>query len=180
MPDTYTPEPYISKMSARFDTFDINHDGYVTIEDFEAMARRILVAYDLSDDSKKAIDLLDGARKFYSGLAVIADENNDGKIMRDEFVSAAVEKLLNNPDGIIEIVRPFNAAVAAVADADDNGSVDHGEWARMLVTMGAIEEGAARWAARLDTDGDGAITVQELLDAAVSFYGTDNPHDEFG
>ncbi|MFJ3584662.1 EF-hand domain-containing protein [Streptomyces sp. NPDC090127] len=171
---------YGRKLAARFATFDLDHDGTITVGDLEAMARRILERYELSEASAKGKALMAGARHYFAGLAEAADTDDDGVLTREEFIGAAGSRLRGNPDGFTDVIRPWAEAVVAVADVDGDGRVDLAEWTRMLRAMGATEAGAPVQARRVDTDGDGAVSVDEVVASAVSFYISDEPHDEFG
>lgn len=170
---------YRQKMIDRFHTFDVDYSGTVTIEDFDAMAQRILAEFDLSPDSPKGGELVAGSRHFFEALAEMADTNTDGAITEEEWVVAAETKMLNNPEGFAGAVKPFSAAVIGIADVSGDGKVDHDEWARMLRAMGANPAAATQWADKLDKNGDGAISTDEIMQSAVAFYTTDKSEDPF-
>ncbi|MEU4743289.1 EF-hand domain-containing protein [Actinosynnema sp. NPDC023658] len=166
--------PYERKLSDRFDSFDVDGDGVLTEQDFVGMAQRILGEFGVDRFSPKAHALMGGARNYWVGLAGISDLDADGRISREEFVSAAARRLRDDQAGFDEVIRPWAEAVVAVADTDDDGDVSIAEWQRMLVAMG-VEAGRARMRAEsTDTDGDGRISVPEVVNTAVEFYTTEN------
>lgn len=174
---TTTQSAYSAKMAARFATFDRDRDGVVDVADFEAMARAITVSCGRDPESPEGIRLLDGARTFFSGLLEVADTDGDGGITESEFVDAAQVRLRHNPEGFELIARPWAEAVVDVADVDGDGVVDLVEWARVLRAMGATQRGAEEQAARIDIDGDGRVSVDEVLASAVAFYTADDADD---
>jgi Ca2+-binding EF-hand superfamily protein len=176
---TVVHDAYTAKMTARFATFDRDHDGHVSLADFEAMAREVLVATGQLEDSPEGHRLLEGARTFFAGLAEVADIDSDGLISEAEFVAAARTRLLRNADGFATIVRPWAEAVVAVADVDGDGIVDLDDWHQVLMAMGATPYAAAEQAAKVGVDGDRAVTVAELLATAVSFYVRGDASHEF-
>jgi Ca2+-binding EF-hand superfamily protein len=178
MPDLAT-NLHRQRMKDRFYTFDVDHSGAVTVEDFDAMARRILAAFGLDESSDKGRNLIAGSRHFFQALAVLADTDRDGSITEAEWLRAAEEKLLNKPQGFAEVVRPFSSAVTSVADIDNDGQVPEAEWAKMLQAMGADGRAAQQWARRLDTDGDGIISVDQLMASALRFYTSGSSEDPF-
>ncbi|OKK02546.1 hypothetical protein AMK26_23220 [Streptomyces sp. CB03234] len=170
---------YRQKIASRFDTFDRDGDGVVTEADFQQLARSILAEFDESPSAPKGNALLRGAQHFWQSFADIADRDGDGRITEDEFVQAACDHLLDNPAGFVDMVRPWAVAVVDVADADDSGEVTVEEWERMLRAMRATPERARVKAAQLDTDGDGLVSVDEVLNTAVRFYTTEEPIADF-
>ncbi|MDI3403255.1 EF-hand domain-containing protein [Streptomyces cavernicola] len=172
-------DAYGKKLAARFATFDSDGDSHVTISDFEGMARRILGQYDLPERSPKGQALVEGARHYFTGLAEAADSDRDGALTREEFVRAAHARLRGDADGFTQVIRPWATAVVDIADVNGDGTVHVAEWARMLRAMGATASGAPADAARVDADGDGVVSVDEVIASAVTFYTTDEPHDEF-
>ena len=171
-------DSYEDKLRDRFTTFDQDGDGYVTEADFEGMARRITASFDLAGSADKSRNLVAAARRYFHGLADIADGDHDGRITEDEFVRSAGQRLRGNPDGFDRIIRPWAEAVIAVADVDDDGRVDIAEWERMLQAMGASRM-ARRRAEEMDTDGDGFVSLDEVLEVARRFYTSESPMREF-
>ena len=166
---------YQRRMADRFAAFDKDGDGSVTVGDFEAMASKILTEFRQAPGSEKGKALLEGAQQFWAGLSKVVDTSGEGRITESEFVEAAVSRLLNNPDGFTEIVRPWAMAVTAVADTDNDGMVDTEEWARMLRTMGANPEAAQGRASEMDLDHDGAVSVDEVIASAVDQFTSEEP-----
>ncbi|MEV0170362.1 EF-hand domain-containing protein [Streptomyces sp. NPDC050803] len=170
---------YQEKIATRFDTFDRDGDGAVTVADFDALAVAILDEYGLSEDSPKGRRLMSGAEHFWSSLSGMADMNADTGVSREEFVEAATTYLYNDRAAFQRMVQPWASAVIAVADADDDGQVTVPEWERMLRAMRATPERAHAKAAALDADHDGVITLDEVLESAVRFYTADEPSRDF-
>ncbi|MET9324491.1 EF-hand domain-containing protein [Streptomyces sp. NPDC003038] len=169
---------YDDKLLDRFATFDRDGDGYITEADFLGMAKRITSAFGLAESAAKSRALMEGARRYFRGLADIADSDKDGRISKQEFVTSAAEHLHGNPDGFEATIRPWAEAVIAIADTDSDGRVDIGEWERMLQAMGASAKAAGK-AREIDTDGDGFVSVAEVLEVARRFYTSDSPMREF-
>lgn len=176
---TVINDAYTDKMAARFATFDRDHNGRIDADDFEQMAFAVLAACGREPMSEEGRRLIKGARAFFDGLATVADTDGDGTISEAEFVRAAESELRGNPAGFTRIVRPWAEAVVAVADTDGDGTVDRAEWARVLVAMGATPSGAEKQARRVDIDGDGEVSVAEVVATAVDFYTGDEAGHQF-
>jgi Ca2+-binding EF-hand superfamily protein len=163
-------DTYAERMSALFSSFDQDGDGLVAAADVEARATRVLEECGAHPRSPKGRALVRGAQRYFGGFASLADEDGDGVISRDEFVTAAAQRLRHNPDGFEAVVRPWIAALLDLADEGGDGAVDCTLWIRVLRAAGAGAEEATESAVRIDTDGDGRIGADQVLDAAQAFY----------
>jgi Ca2+-binding EF-hand superfamily protein len=170
---------YRAKMRTRFATFDIDGDGEVSAEDFEAMARRVIEEFKVREASPEASAILEGARRFFVGLAEATDADGSGSISEREFVEGAEQRLLGNPEGFDAIARPWVQSVIAIADVDRDGHVSVEEWARALQAMGPNEQVAQKDLQSIDRDRDGRITLEEAIAAVTEYYTRERSIDLF-
>lgn len=170
---------YRTKMRTRFATFDIDGDGQVTAEDFEEMAHRVIEEFQVRQGSSEASAILEGARRFFVGLAEATDADESGSISESEFVEGAERRLLNNPDGFDAIARPWAQSVIAIADTDGDGHVSVEEWGRALKAMGAHERGIAKELKAIDRDRDGRVTLEEVTASTIEYYTRERSLDLF-
>ncbi|WP_217244888.1 EF-hand domain-containing protein [Streptomyces sp. AC602_WCS936] len=161
---------YERRIAARFATFDQDGNGYIDRADFNAAAKALLAEFDAAARSEKGQSLYGGAEALWQGMAGIADRDGDQRITREEFVTAAVKRLRDNPDRFAEIARPFLHAALDVAGADGGGAVGAEDLARVLTVLGVPEETARSVAAALDTDGDGKVGEAEIVPAFARYF----------
>ncbi|MDA1387238.1 MULTISPECIES: EF-hand domain-containing protein [Glycomyces] len=161
---------YRAKMRTRFATFDIDGDGEVTAADFEAMARRVIEEFEVREGSPEASAILEGAHRFFVGLAEATDTDGSGSISEREFLEGAEQRLLDNPEGFDAIARPWVQSVIAIADVDRDGHVSVEEWARALQAMGPNERVAEKDLQSVDRDRDGRVTLEEATAAVAEYY----------
>ncbi|THV29532.1 EF-hand domain-containing protein [Glycomyces paridis] len=170
---------YREKMRTRFATFDVDGDGEVTAEDFEAMADRVIEEFGVRQGSSEASALFEGARRFFVGLAAATDTDESGSISESEFVEGAERRLLDNPEGFDAIARPWTQSVIAIADVDGDGHVSVEEWGRALKAMGANVRGIEKDLKAIDRDRDGRVTLEEATAAVVEYYTRERSLDLF-
>lgn len=170
---------YRAKMRTRFATFDIDGDGQVTAEDFEMMARRVIEEFRVREDSPEGSAILEGARRFFVGLAEATDADRSGSISESEFVEGAEQRLLDNPEGFDAIARPWVQSVVAIADTDRDGHVSVGEWARALQAMGSNQRVVEQDLQSVDRDRDGRVTLEEATAAVTEYYTRERSLDLF-
>ncbi|GGQ93868.1 EF-hand domain-containing protein [Streptomyces flaveolus] len=161
---------YERRIAARFATFDQDGNGYIDRQDFNAAAKALLAEFAVAARSDRGQALYGGAEALWQGMAGIADRDGDQRITREEFVTAAVKRLRDNPDRFAEIARPFLHAALAVADADGDGAVTVPDTARVLTALGVPEDNARSVAAALDTDGDGKVEEAEAVPAFARWF----------
>ncbi|MER7716915.1 EF-hand domain-containing protein [Streptomyces flaveolus] len=161
---------YERRIAARFATFDQDGNGYIDRQDFNAAAKALLAEFAVAARSDRGQALYGGAEALWQGMAGIADRDGDQRITREEFVTAAVKRLRDNPDRFAEIARPFLHAALAVADADGDGAVTVADAARVLTALGVPEDTARSVAAALDADGDGKVEEAEAVPAFARWF----------
>ncbi|MYR44475.1 EF-hand domain-containing protein [Streptomyces sp. SID5910] len=161
---------YERRIAARFATFDQDGNGYIDRQDFSAAAKAVLAEFAVAARSDRGQALYGGAEALWQGMAGIADRDGDQRITREEFVTAAVKRLRDNPERFAEIARPFLHAALAVADADGDGAVTVAETARVLTALGVPGDTARTVAAGLDADGDGKVGEAEAVPAFARWF----------
>jgi Ca2+-binding EF-hand superfamily protein len=169
------------KMSARFDTFDRDGDGLISQRDVEQMARAVLDEFEVSPDWGKGRAVLRGAGAFWRGLADEVDDEfaDGGRLTRQQFIDAAKRALLDHPEGFNRIVRPWTEASVAIADVAGDGEITLEQWGRLLRAMGGNDAAVKRRLKATDADGDGRLSVRDLLSTAQTYYTTDDDMPDF-
>ena len=131
---------------------DANKDGAVTLEEFAARPRQILVrrievefkALDADSDGKLTKAEVDAARG-KPMLLLMADANKDGVVTKEELAKAFTGR--GGQAG-----QPVSDRVFEALDADKDGKISAAEW----------QSSGERRFARLDRNKDGAVTADEL------------------
>ncbi|MFE2050047.1 EF-hand domain-containing protein [Streptomyces sp. NPDC059459] len=161
---------YERRIAARFATFDQDGNGYIDRADFNSAAKALLAEFGTAARSEKGQALYGGAEALWQGMAGIADRDGDQRITREEFVTAAVKRLRDNPDRFAEIARPFLHAALDVADTDGDGAATVEDAARVLTALGVPGDSARSVAAALDPDGDGKVGEAEIVPAFARYF----------
>ena len=161
---------YGRRIAARFATFDQDGNGYIDRQDFNAAAKALLAEFAVAARSDRGQALYGGAEALWQGMAGIADRDGDQRITREEFVTAAVKRLRDNPDRFAEIARPFLHAALAVADPDADGRATVPDTVRVLRVLRVPEDLALATANALDADGDGRVGESEIVPAFARYF----------
>jgi Ca2+-binding EF-hand superfamily protein len=157
------------RIDSTFAHYDVNRNGVIELADIYALANRLLRAFGEPASSERGGELIDAYDRFWELLVEHCDADRDGRIgpeeYRDAMMSAFVEDGPLDAD-FLEVVQ----SLLDIADTNGDGRVDAAEFGVLLKARGLGEEECGLAFAHLDTDGDGAISVQEYVAAVRDFY----------
>ncbi|WP_327086153.1 EF-hand domain-containing protein [Nonomuraea sp. NBC_01738] len=159
------------KLDRAFDHIDVSGGGEIEREDLLGLGARILVGFGESPTSATGSRLVDGFDGIWTELAPASD----ARISREEFHAAMVSAFVEG-DRFDPVFRPAVEAVAALCDTDRDGQVGPGEFRVMLNAFGTAYDDVDEAFDRLDQNGDGSLSVDELVEAARQYYTGDDPH----
>jgi len=164
------------KLAWRFRTYDHDRDGYIERTDFELAANRTGEEFGHAPDSAARQRLTELLLGLWQHLATVTDTDHDGRISEAEYKAAFAAGLLETPESFDKSYLPFLDALMNVVDTDGDGRMsadEYARWGRSL--MGRPESESRANHRRIDTDRDGYITRQELLESVREFYFDDDP-----
>ncbi|MVU76239.1 calcium-binding protein [Nocardia sp. ET3-3] len=165
------------KLTRRFQTFDFDGNGRIERADFESSAARLAEEFGHGPDSPARKQLLELSLGLWEHLVSVADTDGDGSIDLGEYQRAFADGLLVTEQSFEQGYRPFLEAIMDIADTDGDGKLDVNEHIRWTAALMHLPEADARDIhRRLDTDGDGRITTDDLLHAIHDFYFDDDPN----
>ncbi|MCX5193322.1 EF-hand domain-containing protein [Streptomyces sp. NBC_00249] len=160
------------KFEHRFDLLDTDRDGYISQADFTALADRLIAGVGEPADSPKSRALHDSKAHYWTSMTRLVPAEGGGRVSRDAFVTG----LAQSPDRskISDMVRPSVEADLALADRDDDGVVDMSEFKKLYGAIGVPAAEAEEIFRTLDRDGNGELTLDEWLEAAMEFFTSTN------
>ena len=164
------------KLTRRFSTYDSDQDGYVDRSDFERAGARTTAAFGLSDDDLRAKRFHEQLLGLWDHLSAMTDTNDDDRISLTEYKTAFARGLLERPESFDDGYVPVLDALLAAADHHGDGHLgadEHVRWTGALMNLPESDARAAH--ARLDHDGDGLISTDDLLAAIRAYYFSEDP-----
>ncbi|WP_433544132.1 patatin-like phospholipase family protein (plasmid) [Streptomyces sp. CA-294286] len=183
------------KLRAHFDVFDADGDGSVTAADFHRTAARIADAFGHPSGSAHVAALHGAFAAYWAGLtartaasragvdgagdrtgagATGPGEEGPGTLDRDAF-GAALARLCVTPAAYDEHLLPVVSAILSAADQDNDGFLNSAETRNLLHALGVAEGDSTAVARRLDTNGDGVTSLDELAEAFHDYFTSDEP-----
>jgi Ca2+-binding EF-hand superfamily protein len=159
-----------NRLERRFELWDSNGDGVIDRGDYETEARRVLQAFGEHETSPKGRTLMHAYLYLWDRLAELAHVHPGEGISKDQFLAAAAAEIGQRGDvGFDRSLRPTIEAIVDLVDTDGDGEVSPPEFKRWLAAVGIDERQADIAFAGIDTDGSGALSVEELV-ASVRDY----------
>ncbi|MFI5801519.1 patatin-like phospholipase family protein [Streptomyces sp. NPDC051561] len=165
--------PFVKdKLRAHFDVYDADADSVVGAEDFRRTARRIAEAFGHQDGSAHAAGLNGAFDTYWQRLA--GEEAATATLDRDTF-GKSLAMLTANSASYATHLLPVVTAILNAADHDNDGFLNPAETRRLLHALGVPESESDLVAGRLDTNGDGVTSLDELGEAFHDYYTSSEP-----
>lgn len=176
------------RLAQRFRLWDKDGDGKVSVSDFQAEARRIVEVLGESESSPKGGALLEVYTQMFpdpSKLTGVLGGGGVGGVLggvtgaagsalsidAGQFTSLANTLLIAAGEaGFNTVLAPTIRAIAALCDKDDDGQVEADEFKGWLGAIGVGQSDAVEAFGTIDTNGDGQISVQQIVDAVRDFH----------
>lgn len=164
------------KLARRFKTFDTDGDGFIEREDFELSVHRLGEKFGLAPNDENVQRLRALSLGLWQHLSSVADVDGDGHISPADYKSAFAQGLLETEESFDAVYLPFLKAIMPIADPNGDGRLNVDEYIGWTGSLMNLPETDARDIhRRLDTDNDGYVTTDDLLDAIREFYFDKNP-----
>lgn len=158
------------KIELCFGHFDADDDGFIDREDLLTLGSQLLSRFGEPVTSLRGVELMDGMTRFWDALVDVADQDGDERLDLDEYRDAMLGAFVESDEGFDASFRPLAEAVCALLDTDGDGEVSEREFAVWQDVFRTAPEDRDEAFRRLDTDGSGSLTVDELLSAIREYY----------
>jgi Ca2+-binding EF-hand superfamily protein len=158
------------RLQQLFESLDVDDDGRLEQEEWEAPARRILEALGEPGTSPRAQEVIASYRKMWDYLARQAGTGT-GTLTLGQFEQVADTHIVNPDDaGFNDVLREAISAVAELFQRDAKGAVTPEGFTNWLRALGADTSKAQETFRQIDEDHDGDLTVDELMQATREYH----------
>ncbi|PZT70750.1 EF-hand domain-containing protein [Streptomyces sp. SW4] len=155
-----------SRLEKRFEKWDLDGNGVLERSDFEGEAGKIASAFGKSPNSPEAESLKNAFTGLYDYLA----GQGQGSLTRQQFVDVSGQVLFQSGEATFNrVLGPVVRGIIGLCDESGDGRIDGKEFAAWMKGVGVGQAEAAEAFRKVDTDGDGTLTEEELL-AAIREY----------
>ncbi|MCT9094157.1 EF-hand domain-containing protein [Streptomyces sp. ASQP_92] len=145
--------------------------GYIERTDFEQVAVRIVESFQLTPQSSQAQKVHNSLGHLWDTMMLPADADGDGRVTRAEYIQAIVA-LADMPDLYEDTIGRCALTYVEAADVNGDGLVDAREFTTLhQANVDGLSDGAvAEVFHRLDRDGDGYLTADEMRQGFTEFF----------
>jgi Ca2+-binding EF-hand superfamily protein len=158
------------KLDRAFGHLDVNRNGHIDHDDVVALTERLVKGFHEEPDGARGKALADGFEEFWQSLVAAVDADGDQRLTPEEWNEGMVKAFVEPEAGFDRHMRPAFEAVVRLADTDGDGSIGYAEFQTMQKAFGTRERDTREAFDHLDGDGSGALSVDELIEAARQYY----------
>jgi Ca2+-binding EF-hand superfamily protein len=163
------------KIDVCFGHGDQNGDGILEPADALALAARIIAYLGEPFDSPKAHALLVAFEQFWAHASAKFDTNSDGQVTPLEWRAGLRAAFAEDAAGFEAWFKPLGQALFDICDRDGDGRVGAAEFAGFHKAFGTSPQNTRIAFERLDRDGSGSLSVDELVSAWREYYTSGDP-----
>ncbi|MDH6577367.1 oxygenase MpaB family protein [Kitasatospora sp. MAP5-34] len=146
---------------------DQTGEGYIDANDLQAMAQNVCWQLELTDGGEA--EVYAAFATWWEQLRTTMDTDGDGRVSREEFVTATVAHCDRDPAYLERGLQVAVRAVFRAADTDGNGFLDADEY-RVLFGSRVHPAELSHGFRQLDLDGDGWVTEEEFVRGFTEFF----------
>lgn len=159
------------RLRKRFEKWDVDGDGVIERSDYAAEADRIIAGFNASPIEPSARAVRDAYVAMFDFLAEKAMVGPNGSMNPDQFQKVVEQQLFQEGDaGFNRVLRPTISAIVGLCDTDGNGMIGPAEFRTWMRAIGVDEAASKDAFATIDADGDGQLTVDELVQAVRDYH----------
>jgi Ca2+-binding EF-hand superfamily protein len=163
------------KIVKLFSMYDTNNTGVINRHDFETIIKRLADLRNWSFRSSKYQILSNKLLYKWKCLQGGADTSHDRQISLDEWL-AYNEAVIADESRFAEEVRSLMEVLFEAFDTDEDGKINEKNWWEFLSVYNVSPIYADMVFSRLDTDQDGCLSKDDLIQLVTDFYYSDDPN----
>ncbi|GAA2796708.1 EF-hand domain-containing protein [Saccharopolyspora taberi] len=154
------------RLQKRFDKWDVNGNGSLERADFDREAQNIAKAFGKDASSPEVQQLKDAFGGLFDYLA-----NGSDSIAKEQFLNVAGNLIFQEGEaGFNRALGPVVQGIIGLCDKNSDGQINAQEFANWLVGVGVSPDEAAEAFQKVDTNGNGQLSVDELLGAVRDYH----------
>ena len=163
------------KLTRLFGLYDTDDDGFIGKADYERTAGNLCRAHRYAEGSAEYQGLYGTYMAAWEGLRRMADRDGDDRVSLAEHL-AGYDAMLSHagPEAFVRIAQMSTV----LADQDKDGKVSRDEMTTLLLAWadGAVDEAGAHAAfAKMDLDGDGLVSPEDMRVIVTEYFTSDDP-----
>ncbi|MEU8708128.1 EF-hand domain-containing protein [Streptomyces sp. NPDC048565] len=158
------------RLRKRFARWDVDGNGLLELSDFRQEAARIAKAFGKAEDAPEVQGLRDAFEALYTHLAEQSGSAQGG-ISEEGFLRATEQLLFSEGEAAFNrALGPVVKSLVQLSDSDGDGVLDGKEFSTWLVAIGLPAGQADEVLRKVDANGDGVLSEDELLRVVREYH----------
>jgi juvenile hormone diol kinase len=162
------------KLTRAFSLFDVDQNGFMEQADCELVVSATTHAMGYAIGSPEYRAYYNEYMAGWADLLKLGDSDHDQRLTQAEFL-VAYDKMMAQPEHFNAVILGIVKTIITLWDSNKDGKVSEAEYAAYMIAFHATAAEAAEAFRRLDRNGDGYLTTDELLQNAEEFFFSDDP-----
>ena len=160
------------KLTVLFHHHDRDNDGFLTKADYEGFAQRVCKLWNYAPGTPEYETAYAQNVAVWDYVQNVADKDKDGRVSLDEFL-ASYDVTLSDRATFDRVAVGYGTTIVQLGDLDRDGKMSGAEFVAMLDCYGVAKKAAQEAFQHVDADGDGYITLEEMLERYKEYLGDD-------
>lgn len=162
------------KFTRYFNVLDYDQNGIIEQEDFEDVALKLSQLRHWAPGSPGHQACRAGMMSIWQHLQQFADTSNAGRISLEEWLQTE-EDAIATEENYAKYVAPVAAGLFDLVDEDGDGAISVQEYRNFFEGYRIARDLADDAFARMDLNGDGQLSKEELLQHVHDFHCSNDP-----
>lgn len=167
-------ELQVRKFTRYFNILDYDHNGYIEQDDFEAISASLAEVRGWESGSAPAEGIRAGIMTIWEHLQQFADSNKDGKASLEEWLQNEEDAIISE-ENYARYVTPLVYGLFDLIDVNGDGEIGPDEYRNFFIGYRIDPAEAPVAFAKMDTNGDGTLSRDEIARHAYDFHCSSDP-----
>mgnify|MGYP001979186579 FL=1 len=166
----------LQKVKRVFEFYDANGNGVLDLDDIDGICDHFAEQFGWTVGGERDSNFRTAFTLHWNNLIHIADENKDGVVSEEEFISYYVLALANDKN-YYRFIKPFFDDIFPIIDSDDDGVLSKEDYTAFFRSFRNSQSDAEAAFDNMDQNNDGVISHYELYTMYYHFHMSEDEND---